>query len=114
MMDELGVFPHNASNCSVIMVDGILYVCTSNGQDWTHVNIPSPTSPSFIGLDSKTGTGGDAVALAREGRWDELGAYCRQDTVKTRAVSCLETIRLPLKSGRSVVLAGGRRFEAPA
>ena len=55
MMDELGVFPHNASNCSVIMVDGLLYVCTSNGQDWTHVNIPSPTSPSFIALDPKTG-----------------------------------------------------------
>lgn len=55
MMDELGVFPHNASNCSVLMVDGILYVCTSNGQDWTHVNIPSPTSPSFIALDPKTG-----------------------------------------------------------
>ncbi len=55
MMDELGVFPHNASNCSVIMVDGVLYVCTSNGQDWTHVNIPSPTSPSFIAIDPKTG-----------------------------------------------------------
>ncbi|KAB2667587.1 MAG: PQQ-binding-like beta-propeller repeat protein, partial [Verrucomicrobia bacterium] len=55
MMDELGVFPHNASNCSVLMVDGLLYVCTSNGQDWTHVNIPSPNSPSFIVLDTKTG-----------------------------------------------------------
>ena len=55
MMDELGVFPHNASNCSVLMVDGLLYICTSNGQDWTHVNIPSPTSPSFIALDPKTG-----------------------------------------------------------
>ncbi len=55
MMFELGVFPHNASNCSVILVDGILYICTSNGQDWTHVNIPSPTSPSFIALDPKTG-----------------------------------------------------------
>lgn len=55
MMDELGVFPHNASNCSVIMVDGKLFVCTSNGQDWTHVNIPSPNSPSFIALDPKTG-----------------------------------------------------------
>ena len=42
MMDELGVFPHNASNCSVLIVDGIVYVCTSNGQDWTHSNIPSP------------------------------------------------------------------------
>jgi outer membrane protein assembly factor BamB len=55
MMDELGVFPHNAANCSVIMVDGKLFVCTSNGQDWTHVNIPSPNSPSFIALDPKTG-----------------------------------------------------------
>ena len=55
MMDELGVFPHNASNCSVILVDGLLYVCTSNGQDWTHVNIPSPNSPSFIALDPQYG-----------------------------------------------------------
>ncbi|MSU32429.1 MAG: pyrrolo-quinoline quinone [Pedosphaera sp.] len=55
MMDELGVFPHNASNSSVLLVDGIIYVCTSNGQDWTHVNIPSPNSPSFIALDAKTG-----------------------------------------------------------
>src|SRR6267154_1406573 len=55
MMDELGVFPHNASNCSVLIVDGIVYVCTSNGQDWTHSNIPSPNSPSFIALNAKTG-----------------------------------------------------------
>src|ERR1700722_9491938 len=55
MMDELGVFPHNASNCSIIIVGGLVYVCTSNGQDWTHSNIPSPNSPSFIALDKKTG-----------------------------------------------------------
>src|SRR5439155_10035548 len=55
MMDDLGVFPHNASNCSVLIVDGIVYVCTSNGQDWTHSNIPSPNSPSFIALNAKTG-----------------------------------------------------------
>src|SRR5438093_10833718 len=55
MMDELGVFPHNASNCSVLILDDLVYVCTSNGQDWTHVNIPSPNSPSFIALDKKTG-----------------------------------------------------------
>ncbi len=55
MMDELGVFPHNASNCSVLMVDGLLYVGTSNGQDWSHVNVPSPNSPSFIVIDPKTG-----------------------------------------------------------
>ena len=55
MMDELGVFPHNASNCSVITLGDTLFTCTSNGQDWTHVNIPSPLSPSFIALDKKTG-----------------------------------------------------------
>src|SRR4051812_6547012 len=55
MMDDLGVFPHNASNCSVLVVDDIVYVCTSNGQDWTHSNIPSPNSPSFIAVNKKTG-----------------------------------------------------------
>lgn len=55
MMDELGVFPHNASNCSVLIVDDLVFTCTSNGQDWTHVNIPSPNSPSFIALNKKTG-----------------------------------------------------------
>jgi len=55
MIDQLGVFPHNASNCSVIVHGGLVYVCTSNGQDWTHVNIPSPNSPSMIALDATTG-----------------------------------------------------------
>ena len=55
MMDELGVFPHNATNSSVISLDNKLFVCTSNGQDWTHVNIPSPLSPSFIMLNEKSG-----------------------------------------------------------
>jgi outer membrane protein assembly factor BamB len=55
MMDELGVFPHNASNCSLLVVGDRVYACTSNGQDWTHVNIPSPNSPSFIALNKNTG-----------------------------------------------------------
>ena len=55
MMNELGVFPHNATNSSPIILDDKVFVCTSNGQDWTHVNIPSPLSPSFIALDKKTG-----------------------------------------------------------
>ncbi len=55
MMDELGVFPHNASNCSVVIVGDTVYTCTSNGQDWTHSNVPSPLSPSFIALNKKTG-----------------------------------------------------------
>src|ERR1051325_2302576 len=55
MINELGVFPHNASNCSVLVVGDLVYACTSNGQDWTHSNIPSPLSPSFIALNKNTG-----------------------------------------------------------
>src|ERR1051325_159452 len=55
MMDELGVYPHNASNCSILIVGDTIYVCTSNGQDWSHQNIPSPNAPSFIAVDKKTG-----------------------------------------------------------
>ena len=55
MMDELGVFPHNASNSSALIVGDLIYVCTSNGQDWTHVNVPSPNAPSLIAVNKKTG-----------------------------------------------------------
>ncbi len=55
MIDELGAFPHNAANCSVLIVGDLLYVCTSNGQDWTHANVPFPFAPSLIALDKRTG-----------------------------------------------------------
>ena len=55
MMDELGAFPHNASNCSLLIVDDLVYACTSNGQDWSHSSIPAPYCPSFIALDKKKG-----------------------------------------------------------
>lgn len=55
MMDELGVFPHNASNGSLLIVGDLIYATTSNGQDWTHSNIPAPNAPSFIALNKHTG-----------------------------------------------------------
>jgi len=55
VMEELGVFPHNASNCSVILLGDTLFTCTSNGMDWSHVNIPAPRSPSLIALNRNTG-----------------------------------------------------------
>jgi outer membrane protein assembly factor BamB len=74
MMDELGVFPHNASNCSVITLGDKVYACTSNGQDWTHVNIPSPQSPSFIALNKDSGelVGEDDAEIGpriKHGQW---------------------------------------------
>ena len=55
MRDELGVFPHNVTSSSPLIVGDRLYVATSNGVDWSHTNIPSPLSPSWIALDKQTG-----------------------------------------------------------
>ena len=37
------------------MVDGKLAVTTSNGVDWSHLNIPAPQAPCLILLDPATG-----------------------------------------------------------
>ena len=64
MIDELGVFPHNASNCSVLIDGDNVYCCTSNGVDWGHDNIPAAEAPSFICANKMTG----------EVKWiDEIG-----------------------------------------
>ena len=55
MMDELGVMPHNLANSSPISWGDLIYVSTSNGQDESHVNIPSPRAPAIIAVDKKTG-----------------------------------------------------------
>ena len=55
MRDELGVFPHNITSSSPVVVGDRVYCTTSNGVDWSHLNIPSPRAPSLIALDKKTG-----------------------------------------------------------
>ena len=55
MMEELGVFPHNMSNSSPVIHGDLVFIETSNGQDESHVNIPSPRAPSFIAVNKKTG-----------------------------------------------------------
>ena len=79
MMDELGVFPHNASNSSPLSVGDLIYVCTSNGQDWTHVNIPAPLSPSYIAVNKKTGelAGEDNAGIGPRifhGQWSSVAS----------------------------------------
>lgn len=55
MMEEVGSFPHNLSNCSPVIDGGLLYCTTSNGQDESHVNIPSPKAPSIIAIEIESG-----------------------------------------------------------
>lgn len=55
MRSELGVFPHNIASSSVVLAGDYIFVDTSNGVDWSHVNIPSPQSPCLIALHKDTG-----------------------------------------------------------
>jgi len=55
MREELGIFPHNIASSSPTIIDGKLVVTTSNGVDWSHLNIPSPQAPCLILLDLATG-----------------------------------------------------------
>lgn len=52
---QLGVYPHEAPNCSVVRAGNVLLVNTSNGVDEAHTNVPAPHAPSFLGVDSRTG-----------------------------------------------------------
>jgi outer membrane protein assembly factor BamB len=55
MRKELGVFPHNVSSCSPLVVGDIVYTSTSNGVDWSHTNIPAQMAPSLVAFDKNTG-----------------------------------------------------------
>ena len=54
-MEAVGNFPHNLANSSPVAFENLLYVSTGNGQDESHVNIPSPKAPAIIALDRVTG-----------------------------------------------------------
>jgi outer membrane protein assembly factor BamB len=55
MIEEVGAFPHNLANCSPALHGDLLFCSTGNGQDESHVNIPSPKAPSIIALNRTTG-----------------------------------------------------------
>jgi outer membrane protein assembly factor BamB len=55
MMEQVGSYPHNLSNSSPVVWGNMLYVSTSNGQDESHVNIPSPRAPAIIALNKISG-----------------------------------------------------------
>jgi len=55
MIEEVGAFPHNLANCSPVADGDLLYCSTGNGQDESHVNIPSPKAPSIVAVNRLTG-----------------------------------------------------------
>lgn len=55
MMEELGNHPHNMANSSPVIWGDLIFISTSNGQDESHVNVPSPKAPSMVAVNKKTG-----------------------------------------------------------
>ncbi len=55
MRSDLGVFPHNITSSSVTIAGDYIFASTSNGVDWSHINIPAPYNPCLVALDKKTG-----------------------------------------------------------
>lgn len=55
MMEEVGAQQHNMANSSPVILGDLIFVSTSNGQDESHVNVPSPKAPAIIALNKKTG-----------------------------------------------------------
>jgi outer membrane protein assembly factor BamB len=55
MIEEVGAFPHNLANCSPVFDAGLLFCSTGNGQDESHVNVPSPKAPSIIAIEIESG-----------------------------------------------------------
>ena len=53
--NDLGVYPHNMAATSPLIIGDLIFVNTSNGVDESHINIPSPRSPSFLAVNRKTG-----------------------------------------------------------
>lgn len=67
MIDECGVFPHNITSSSILIVGDQLWVTTSNGVDYGHVETPAPNAPCLIVVDKHTGAllGEEASGLSR-------------------------------------------------
>ena len=55
LIDELGVFPHNITSSSALVAGDRLWVSTSNGVDYGHVETPAPNAPCLAVLDKNTG-----------------------------------------------------------
>jgi outer membrane protein assembly factor BamB len=73
MMAEQQISQHNMCSCSVTVFGDLLFVCTSNGVDESHINIPNAAAPSFMAMDKNTGkvlwTDGSPGKNILHGQW---------------------------------------------
>lgn len=62
-VEQLKVFPHDVCGSTLLLKDGKIYACTSNGVDEGHRAAINPKAPGLVVLDAETGK---LLALADE------------------------------------------------
>ncbi len=71
LREELGVFPHNITSSSILVVGDILFCSTSNGVTYDHTDIPSPKAPALVALNrriaEKPGVSPSEILVGEEG-----------------------------------------------
>ena len=86
MMEEVGAFPHNMSNASPVSHGDLIFVNTSNGQDESHVNVPSPKAPAIIAINKTTGKlaweDNPVEDRILHGQWSSPAVATIEDTVQ--------------------------------
>lgn len=55
LIEEFGVYPHNASNSSPAFLGELIFVGTSNGRSEHHSIVPSPEAPSLVAVNRDNG-----------------------------------------------------------
>jgi outer membrane protein assembly factor BamB len=55
LIDDLGIRPHDATSCSILVHGDLLYLSTSNGVDPPHAKVLAPEAPALVALDKRTG-----------------------------------------------------------
>ena len=55
LIENIGVRPHDAASCSILIHGDLLYLSTSNGVDRPHEKVVAPDAPAIIALDKRTG-----------------------------------------------------------
>ena len=56
MLKVCAIAPHDVCGSTILKVDNLLFICTSNGANNQHIEPQRPDAPTLIVLDARTGT----------------------------------------------------------
>jgi len=107
MVEQAGIYPHDAAHSSILLDGRYLYVNSCNGVDKTHRRIPRPEAPSLIVLDKQTGR-----LVAQDG--ERIGARIFHSTWSSPALGEVAGRRLVFFGGGDGVCYAFAALKSPA